>query len=117
MKRNSWLKTKSRWSLGASFCLSGAIFQIGCGGASESDYWTNLVARDWEDCFRRLGVDDDPIFIPDNTGKTRREGYVEVLTPDGNTLRFSVGNSRFTGEDESWPNNDLTTELLATVRC
>jgi PBP1b-binding outer membrane lipoprotein LpoB len=82
----------------------------------DADFAIQTVKERYEvDCFAGLG--DETVYrYEENAGGTMREGFV-YASVGGNILQFAVGVNENTGAFLTFPENEITTELLESVGC
>ena len=82
----------------------------------DADFAIQTVKERYEvDCFAGLG--DETVYrYEENAGGTMREGFV-YATVGGNVLQFAVGVNTNSGAFLTFPENEITIELLESVGC
>jgi hypothetical protein len=82
----------------------------------DADFAIQTVKERYEvDCFAGLG--DETLYrYEENAGGTMREGFV-YATVGGNVLQFAVGVNTNSGAFLTFPENEITIELLESVGC
>ncbi len=82
----------------------------------DADFAIQTVKERYEvDCFAGLG--DETVYrYEENAGGTMREGFV-YATVGGNILQFAVGVNTNSGAFLTFPENEITIELLESVGC
>lgn len=82
----------------------------------DGDFAIQTVKERYEvDCFAGLG--DETVYrYEENAGGTMREGFV-YASVGGNVLQFAVGVNENTGAFLTFPENEITIELLESVGC
>jgi hypothetical protein len=82
----------------------------------DADFAIQTVKERYEvDCFAGLG--DETLYrYEENAGGTMREGFV-YATVGGNILQFAVGVNANSGAFLTFPENEITIELLESVGC
>lgn len=82
----------------------------------DADFAIQTVKDRYEvDCFAGLG-EETAYRYEENPGGTMREGYV-YATVGGNVLQFAVGVNTNSGAFLTFPENEITIELLESVGC
>ena len=82
----------------------------------DADFAIQTVKDRYEvDCFAGLG-EETAYRYEENPGGTMREGFV-YATVGGNVLQFAVGVNTNSGEFLTFPENEITIELLESVGC
>jgi hypothetical protein len=82
----------------------------------DADFAIQTVKDRYEvDCFAGLG-EETAYRYEENPGGTMREGFV-YATVGGNVLQFAVGVNTNSGAFLTFPENEITIELLESVGC
>jgi hypothetical protein len=82
----------------------------------DADFAIQTVKDRYEvDCFAGLG-EGTAYRYEENPGGTMREGFV-YATVGGNILQFAVGVNTNSGAFLTFPENEITIELLESVGC